>query len=142
MAVMVHLSKPKPALMVHVRSGLLGPAGVTALQIVTVESNHELVNVKMETRMNVQDQQYTNSSAIDNRAIQECSIGMTVWVMQMGGKRFTINTSHLVKQCSIDVPHIVYRSQAALLLFLCVWNISLINLPAVQTAIKYHIFAI
>ena len=54
--------------MFNVPCGLVGPGGVNALQIVTVELNHEHVNVKMAKRTNVQDRQYMNSNVIDNHA--------------------------------------------------------------------------
>ena len=54
--------------MFNVPCGLVGPAGVNALQIVTVELNHEHANVKMGKRTNVQDRPYTNSNVIDNHA--------------------------------------------------------------------------
>ena len=55
-------------MMVHVRCGLVGPAGVNALQIVTVELSHVLVNVKMAKKTNVKDHQHMNSNAINNHA--------------------------------------------------------------------------
>ena len=55
-------------MMVHVRCGLDGPAGVNALQIVTVELNHVLVNVKMAKTTNVKDHQHMNSNVINNHA--------------------------------------------------------------------------
>ena len=60
------LSLPSHVMMVHVRCGLVGPAGVNALQIVTVELSHVLVNVKMARRTNAKDHQHMNSNAIDS----------------------------------------------------------------------------
>ena len=55
-------------MMVYVRCGPVGPAGVIALQIVMVELRHVLVNVKMAKKTNVKDRQHRNSYAIDSHA--------------------------------------------------------------------------
>ena len=60
------LSLPSHVMMVHVRCGPVGPAGVNARQIVTVELSHVLVNVKMAKRTNVKDHQHMNSNVINN----------------------------------------------------------------------------
>ena len=49
--VLVHLSKLKHAMMVPVRLGLIGPAGMIAVPIAEVELNQELVNVKTGTKL-------------------------------------------------------------------------------------------
>ena len=51
-------------MMVPVRSGLIGPAGMIAVPTVMVEFNPELVNAKMETKMIVQDHQMTSNNVI------------------------------------------------------------------------------
>ena len=53
-------------MMVPVRHGLIGPAGMIAVRIVMVEFNRELVNAKMETKMIVQDHQLTSNNVTEN----------------------------------------------------------------------------
>ena len=55
-------------MMVHAQCGLVGPAGVNALQIAMAEFSHGLVNVKMAKKTNVKDHQPMNSNAINNHA--------------------------------------------------------------------------
>ena len=53
-------------MMVPVRPGLIGPAGMIAVPTVMVEFNPELVNAKMGKKMIVQDHQMTSNNVIDN----------------------------------------------------------------------------
>ena len=53
-------------MMVPVRPGLFGPAGMIAVPTVMVEFNPELVNAKMETKMIVQDHQLTSNNVTNN----------------------------------------------------------------------------
>ena len=76
--VVVYLSKRKHAIMVYVRLGLIGPAGMIAVQIAEVELNQELVNVKTGTKLIVQDHQLKSDNVTENPVIlMGCSIGKT-----------------------------------------------------------------
>ena len=127
--VLVHLSKLKHAMMVPVRLGLIGPAGMIAVLIVMVEFNRELVNAKMETKMIVQDHQLTSNNVTENRVdLMKWSTGKTIGVfvvMEEGGEVNSLsrtssiirleNRFPMLKYFSINVSHIVYRTTAALL---------------------------
>ena len=82
MAVLVKLSRLQHAMKVHVQPGLIGQAGMTALQIVTGVFNHAAVSVKMETKVIVPVQQLMNSNAIDNLVNAKWSIGIIVYLEQ------------------------------------------------------------
>ena len=64
MAALVRPSKRPHVTRDHVQPGLIGPIGATALKIVTVELNPELVSAKMERKLIVPDPLLTSSSAI------------------------------------------------------------------------------
>ena len=77
-------------MMVPVRPGLIGPAGMIAVPIVMVEFNPELVNAKMETKMIVQDRQLTSNNVKENHVnLMKWSTGKTIRVcvvLDLGGK--------------------------------------------------------
>jgi len=66
MVVLVNLFKPVPVMKAHVQFGLIGLAGVIALQNVTVVANLELVHVSMEMMAIVLDRPLMINSVIDN----------------------------------------------------------------------------
>ena len=123
MGVLVNLSKRKHAIMVYVRLGLIGPAGMIAVPIAEVELNPELVNARTETKMIVQDHQLKSSNVTENPVIlMGCSIGKTTLEVVGVGDGLTKIVFPLVKQYTIDVPHIACRSMDVLLPGLFILN--------------------
>ena len=114
-------------MMVPVRLGLIGPAGMIAVWIVMVEFNRELVNAKMETKMIVQDHQLTSNNVTENHVdLMKWSTGKTILVFVVMNARGKLqyerrapirveNPFRMLKHFSINVSHIVYRTTAALL---------------------------
>ena len=113
-------------MMVLVRLGLIGPAGMIAVLIVMVEFNRELVNAKMETKMIVQDHQLMSNNVTENHVnLMKWSTGKTIGVfVGSGGKlQYECRTSislirvenrfPMVKYFLMSVSHIVYRTTAA-----------------------------
>ena len=82
MVVLVKLSRLQHAMKVHVQPGLIGQAGMTALQIVTGVFNHAAVSAKMEKKVIVPVQQLMSNNAIDNRVNEKWSIGIIVSLEQ------------------------------------------------------------
>ena len=71
-------------MMVPVRLGLIGRAGMIAVWIVMVEFNRELVNAKMETKMIVQDHQLKSNNVTENHVnLMKWSTWKTIAVMKI-----------------------------------------------------------
>ena len=115
--VLVQMSKLKHAMMVPVRLGPIGPAGMIAVPTVMEEFNPELANAKMGKKMIVQDHQMTSNNVIENHVkwFTLKTTGDCVIRGALGDIRSTPIIFPMVKLCSINVAHIVYRTTTALL---------------------------
>ena len=70
---------------VHVQLGLAGPAGVTVLQVVTVELSLELERVLVEKKVIVLDQRQMGSNAEWPHVTLKCFSGTVTWgILEIG----------------------------------------------------------
>ena len=77
----------------HAQYGLIGPAGMIAVPIVTVELSQEAENVKMERKVIARDQPQMNNNAIDNHVtVLGLFTGKIHMGILFGGTLFKINT--------------------------------------------------
>ena len=107
-------------MMLHAQHGLIGPAGMIAVPIVTVELSQEAENVRMVRKVIARDQLQMNNNAIDNHVtVLGLFTGKIHMGMLMVGALFYLNIFPLADRAKpswINVLHIVCHIQAAIAL--------------------------
>ena len=111
----VPLSKLRHAMMMHAQHGLIGPAGMIAVPIVTVELSQEAENVRMVRKVIARDQLQMNNNAIDNHVTM---LGLFTGKIRMripiSGALLEIIISPTPLPFWTSVLHIVCHMKAAL----------------------------